>query len=212
MSDDFNSMQQSAFASTRSTTVGDMTFNAFDWIPHDEWVSKKFKMKKQDRLLKLYEAVNIVKEVADNVRLVPHTRVTTYAELDKMERDYIAQGFEGVMACPNIPYKLGKSTTGMLKFKTFKSQDCEIIGFYEGSEDTKNVGRLGGVTVLQENGLQCDCGSGFSDDERIEIWNNRDAYLGRLIECKYQELTHKDIMRFPIKKKWRDNGANKGKR
>jgi ATP-dependent DNA ligase len=89
------------------------------------------------------------------------------------------------------------------------SQDCEITGFYEGKNDTKHIGRLGGVVLKQENGLACECGSGFSDESREYIWNNQAEFLGRVIECKYQELSVHNIMRFPIFIRFRDDKGKK---
>jgi len=214
MSDDFNSMQQSAFASKRGTTVGDVKYFIFDYIPFHEWKSQVFQAKKSSRYKSLNEIFeqNIAPIGVTNLEVVNHTLIKTYDEIIDMEADYILMGYEGAMACPDIPYTLKRSTKSLLKFKTMLSQDCEIIGFYEGEGDSKHEGRLGGVLVTQENGLTCECGSGFSDAERDEVWSNQKDYLGRIIECKYFELTDKGKMRFPVKKRWRDNGADKGKR
>jgi ATP-dependent DNA ligase len=56
---------------------------------------------------------------------------------------------------------------------------------------------LGGYVVTQENGKQCEVGSGIIDTERSAIWKDREAVVGRTIEVKYQELTPDGIMRFP---------------
>ena len=112
-----------------------------------------------------------------------------------------------MMALPDIPYYLGKKSNKLLKFKSaiMKSEDCEIIGFYEGDTGTKYQGMLGGFVLRQENGLECKCGSGFSDSDRNYIWNNQNEFLGRIVEVKYQEKSNHDIMRFPIFMRYRDD-------
>lgn len=202
MSDDFQSMQQSAFASKRGTTVGDVKFFIFDTLDLREWDSNKFKESKSDRVSRLN---NIALDFDDNLLLVDQDLVTDKQQVLDLEVQYMALGYEGVMIVPNIPYYKGRKSNKLMKFKTMKSQDCEIVGFYEGTQGTKHEGRMGGIVVKQENGLQCECGSGFSDDDRDYMWNNKDEFLGRKVEIKYQELTNHDIMRFPIFMRFRDD-------
>ena len=89
------------------------------------------------------------------------------------------------------------------------SMDCVVTGRYEG--EGKHNGSLGGLTVTQENGETCDVGSGFNDQDRSYLWSMPlDDLVGRICEVKYQDLTGDNIMRFPVFKRWRDNGG-KGK-
>ena len=204
MSDDFQSMQQSAFASTRGTTVGDVKFHVFDFIPYSEWQTGKFKMKKSDRLTLLNKMDKVIKG-CKNIVLVDQEKTSSIDRVLQLEKQYMALGYEGVMVVPDIPYYKGRKSNRLMKFKTMLSQDCEIVGFYEGTAGTRNEGRLGGLVLKQENGLTCECGSGFSDDDRDYIWNNQSEFLGRLAEIKYQELTNHDVMRFPIFMRWRND-------
>lgn len=202
MSDDFQSMQQSAFASKRGTTVGDVKFHVFDYIPHKEWESGKFTTKKSDRYRYLEGMSHAFPE---NITLVDHDLVSDKQAILDLEVQYMALGYEGVMVVPDIPYYKGRKSNKLMKFKTMLSQDCEIIGFYEGTEGTRHEGRMGGIVVRQENGLECECGSGFSDADRDYMWNNKSEFLGRIAEIKYQELTNHNIMRFPIFVRWRND-------
>lgn len=204
MSDDFQSMQQSAFASTRGTTVGDVKFHVFDFIPYSEWQTGKFKMKKSDRLTLLNKMNKVIKG-CKNIVLVDQEKTNSIDRVLQLEKQYMASGYEGVMVVPDIPYYKGRKSNRLMKFKTMLSQDCEVIGFYEGTAGTRNEGRLGGLVLKQENGLTCECGSGFSDDDRDYIWNNQSEFLGRTAEIKYQELTNHDVMRFPIFMRWRND-------
>jgi len=89
-----------------------------------------------------------------------------------------------------------------MKFKTMLSQDCVIQGLYEG--EGKHAGRMGGLKLIQENGKQCDVGSGFTDEDRDWIWANPDQVIGRTAEIKYQEETPDGILRFPVFLRWRN--------
>ena len=204
MSDDFQSMQKSAFASKRGTTVGDMKFMVFDSVPWDEWESKKFKTKASKRFsdLKTWHAAN----PHPLISLVEHEYgVWTDTEMIEYRDRQITAGYEGGMWEPDVPYYLGKKTNKMIKYKLMLSQDCEIIGFYEGSTGTDNEGRLGGFIVKQENGLTCRGDGRVTDVDRQYIWDNQSEFLGRIGEFKYQELTPDKIMRFPKFFRWRDD-------
>jgi DNA ligase 1 len=80
---------------------------------------------------------------------------------------------------------------------------------YEGTG--KYEGMMGGLTVIQDNNKICDVGSGFTDEDRKWMWENKDQVIGRIAEVSFQEMTNDDIMRFPIFKRWRDSGSNSGK-
>jgi DNA ligase-1 len=210
MSDNFNSMQKSAFASTRGTTVGDVKYYIFDYIPYEEYVNATFKIKSEDRLRMLngFSSIKLLAgSVAPNIVFVQHTKVNSQKDILDLEIKYASEGYEGAMLRPNIPYYMGKKSNRMLKFKTMLSMDCVVEGMYEG--ENRNTGRLGGLSVRQENGESCDVGSGFTDGDRESIFNNPSSVLGRTCEIKYQELTPDGKMRFPIFIRWRDMGGKK---
>ena len=50
MSDDFQAMQQSAFASVRGTSVGDVKYHVFGLIPVSEWDLNEFEISTTVRL------------------------------------------------------------------------------------------------------------------------------------------------------------------
>jgi DNA ligase 1 len=214
MSDSFNAMQQSAFASTRGTTVGDVAYHLFDIVSYDEWTSDKFVTPYKQRLAQLenlftVEVELLNREIPSNIRLLQHEAVSTKADIFLLTSQYISEGYEGLMLKPNVPYYRGKISNRMLKFKEMKSWDCEVLSVYEG--EGRNLGRMGGVVVMQENGVNCDVGSGWTDHQRIVFWDNPTAIIGRIIECQYQELTDDQKMRFPTFQRFRDLGPNLGK-
>src|SRR5688500_8699970 len=90
MSDDFNKMQKSAFASKRKTTVGNVKFHVFGFIPHDEWESNKFIMPTKQRLDNL--DILFSNNQADNVVMVSHTLIHKVEEILEMELAYAATG------------------------------------------------------------------------------------------------------------------------
>ena len=49
-------------------------------------------------------------------------------------------------------------------------------------------------------------GTGFTDEQRQEIWNNRNKYLGKLASVRYMSVGLKDKPRVPSFIGWRDKG------
>ena len=62
---------------------------------------------------------------------------------------------------------------------------------------------LGSLTV-QKDGIVFNIGSGFNDEQRKEIWENRDKYIGKLAKYKcFDVQSGYDAPRFPIFLGWR---------
>lgn len=100
---------------------------------------------------------------------------------------------EGVMINLNDkPYEF-RRTSSLLKVKVMQDADLRIVDVYEGTG--RNKGRLGGVIVefmYKDKLWQCECGSGFSDDERISFWQNPDEIIGRIATISYFEITRNE--------------------
>lgn len=207
MSDDFNSMQQSAFASKRGTVVGDVKYFIFDVLNIEEWNTQKFLAPYRVRRAQL--DMWLKANFRDPLRVVRGQWLpqgATLEDIKAIEREYAEMGFEGAMGNPgNLPYYTGRVSNGVLKFKSMLSMDCEVIDWFPGKLGTKYESSLGGLVVMQENGVKCEVGSGYSDIERDEIFMKIDEIIGRKMEVKYQELTPDGVMRFPVKLRWRND-------
>jgi DNA ligase-1 len=160
------------------------------------------------------------------VQIVPHWEIETeYALLD-LEQEYLEKGAEGIMVRSITgQYKQGRSTVkaGILgKLKRFVDDDFVVIGFEErlhngniatinalgrterSSHQENKTGRgdLGAI-ICQGEGFTFNCGSGFNDEQRAEIWENREDYLGRVAKIKHFEIGVKTSLRFPTFLGWR---------
>ena len=124
-------------------------------------------------------------------------------EILKLLDEYRSLGAEGLMCNLNKPYEFKRSKT-LLKLKVMSTIDLRVVGFEEGNN--KNKGKLGAVLVKYKDNI-VKIGSGWSDSDREEVWNNQDKYLGKILEISYfEETTNKDgscSLRFPIAKRWR---------
>lgn len=140
---------------------------------------------------------------------------------------YIESGYEGAMLRdPNSLYKQGRHTLksqALLKLKKFYDDEAVVIGFEEkltnnntqekdergySKRSSKKEGMVPantlGALIVNWKGTEFKVGSGYTDKQRQDIWDNREALLGKLITFKYQELSAKKVPRFPVFKCFRE--------
>lgn len=153
--------------------------------------------------------------------------VTNLDELLAYEEDCLNDGYEGLIVRDlDAPYKCGRSTAKeqyLLKLKRFTDAEFPVVGFEErmhnGNEATTSAlgrtkrssavaGKSGrgdlGALICQGEGFTFNVGTGFSDSERAEIWNNQTAYEGRLAKVKFFAIGMKDKPRHPVFLSWRE--------
>ena len=124
------------------------------------------------------------------------------------------EGFEGLMLRNgNAPYNAGRNKD-LLKVKKFHDEEYKIVGYEVGPfrviEDGREVEieTVVSIDVEMEDGNRCGVGSGFSLDERKELYKNPDALIGKIATIKYFEKTltnGKISLRFPTLKKIYEN-------
>jgi DNA ligase 1 len=115
-------------------------------------------------------------------------------------------GLEGIMLRkPGSLYE-GKRSRTLLKVKTFQDCEAKVTAVYAGKG--KHAGRMGYLTCELESGVTVDVGTGFTDDERADAWQDArnvagvggepaHTWLARRITIRYQELTPAGVPRFP---------------
>jgi DNA ligase-1 len=60
----------------------------------------------------------------------------------------------------------------------------------------KHAGKLGSFQVNYQ-GVEVQVGSGLTDELRERVWADKESFLGRTIEVRYQEVTPDGSLRFP---------------
>ncbi len=116
-------------------------------------------------------------------------------------------GWEGLILNKDMPYEF-KRTTSVIKLKRFHTVDLEIVDVIEGKGRLK--GMLGAV-VLNYKGNQVNCGSGFTDEDRTQLWVDRESLIGRVAEIKFKEVSRNkktglESLQFPTWQRLREVG------
>lgn len=133
-----------------------------------------------------------------------------YSVVDSKGRlvDYTMPKGEGVMVKDPRKYYEFSRTEAVLKVKEFYTCDLRIYGAYEGEAGSKFEGMLGGLNMGTDCGtIKTDCGSGFDDLQRYELWKeyNEGTLVGKIAEVSYQEITADGSLRFPVFIRFRDD-------
>lgn len=156
-----------------------------------------------------------------NVRVLGQEVCHTLAEVLEFEYDALTAGYEGIMLRdPTAPYKCGRSTLNegiLMKLKRFVDDEAVVVGFEEkmhnANEATTNeLGKTHrsshkanqvpmntlGALVVKWHTVTFGIGTGFSDQQRLNIWQNRKLFLGRLAKFKYLPVGVKAAPRHPV--------------
>lgn len=123
-------------------------------------------------------------------------------QFKQYNKEAIESGFEGIMIKDVDAIYECKRSVSWLKQKPFIEVSLEVSDVEEGTG--KNVGRLGALVcsgVDDGKTIIVNCGSGFSDDNRIEFWSNRDNLHRQIVEVRADAVTQNQdgtySLRFP---------------
>lgn len=205
---DFNQVQSAVMSEQGKP---EFVYHVFDWVGLEPFHRR---LKKAKHLL--------CTEYVDNPHLtsVIHTRIESPSALSDLYSAYTSLGYEGVIVrAIDGPYKHGRSTLRqgyMLKLKPVNDAEAIICGFEElmrnldtSCKKQENLVASGmlGAFIVQWRGKKFKVGSGFNEQERKFYWQNKDAYMGKPVTFKYQELSSFGVPRFPIYKGIREEFA-----
>lgn len=178
----------------RVANTNEIQFHIFDTVNYDAPFIERWWQAKQ-----IVEGTN-----NPNLKLVPCHEVESITEVDSWFNYYRQQGYEGVMVRMGTGGYTKPSVRGlsdqdnrcwtMLKRKGWLDDEFEIIGVQEGKETDKGskyVGTLGALVCRARNGKEFTVGSGPSDTERDEWWNN--PPVGRKAKVRYLMLSDEGV-------------------
>ena len=158
------------------------------------------------------QRLNQVRPAPESLRLkkVVHYFVKTREQLEEIIDIHLAQGFEGTMVRdPNGPYKFGRSTLKegyLLKIKPTLEDEGLVVGyaplFRNGNQQTRDERgyakrskrkeglvqtELLGLLILRlPDGREFEVGSGFTEAQRADLWQRREALIGQHVTFKHQ--------------------------
>jgi DNA ligase-1 len=209
----FNELMRVARKKDGATAASDSVFHVFDFIPTADFNRGHWNAQLHKRLAYLDKIKSCI-DAMPNVEYPDHLIVNLDTsegrnQLERYARDQVNAGYEGIMIKDmGAPY-LCKRSTFWLKWKPVITVDLQIKEVEIGTG--KNSDRMGAfVCEGVDNGklITVNVGSGVTDDERIEYWDNRDDLIGRTVEIMCDAVSQNQdgtySLRFPRFVRFRD--------
>lgn len=125
--------------------------------------------------------------------VVPTDIANNQKELDSLYEKYMEKGMEGQIIRLNKKYE-NKRTKSLLKRKEFEDAEFTVLGVEEG---VGNKSGCAGAVNLEISGKPFKSNIKGTREFIRGIWNNREAFIGKTVTVRYQNLTPDGIPRFP---------------
>ncbi|MES2704825.1 MAG: ATP-dependent DNA ligase [Bacteroidota bacterium] len=192
------------------------------WAIFDKW-------NVNDIYARRAHAARLIVAGRQHLEWVPHITIGSFAMLEAQEEAWLQQGYEGMMIRdPHGPYKQNRSTLKegyLLKIKRFADSEAEVLGYQEqmtnnnellvdergyAKRTTHLAGKEGadmlGSLLVRDlvSGVEFDLGTGFTREQRINLWEGRKYLIGKLVTYKHFTVGVVDKPRFPTFKAFRD--------
>ena len=103
-----------------------------------------------------------------------------------------------ILRHPDIAYFEGRSND-LLKVKNLEKSTFICTGFFKGTgKYSQSLGKISVQAEVLGVPVAARVGTGFTDAERLEIWNNQSNYRGRQLEVIHLGLTKAGSVRHPV--------------
>lgn len=149
------------------------------------------------RLLRL----NILeKEIySSKIKIVPTYTILDMEQLLCYAEKFLRENYEGLVVRNYEALYENKRSTGLMKLKFGSSDAYLITGTVEEIDKFGNGKQSLGALVCYDGKNYFNVGTGFSREDRVRLWEERESLPGRYALVKYQELTKdRQVPRFPV--------------
>jgi len=165
------------------------------WI-YDLFLIKELSMPFEQRFLGLGSLDEILTESTDSICVLSTKSVSNEKEVYDFQKEMVKSNFEGaiVRTRENV-YSLGHRSLSLLKVKSFKDDEYEIIGFSQatGSQEGTVVWRC-----KTKDNKEFNVKPKGTIETNKKFFLNGKKYIGSMLKVKYFELTNDGLPRFPV--------------
>ena len=137
------------------------------------------------------------------VKYVPTHSVATRDLANAIHENWLDEGYEGSILRLNGVYEC-KRSYNLQKFKDFHDTEATIVGYVPGKG--KFTGLIGKFLMRDDEGIEfgCPIGKGYNFQDRRNILENVQDYIGKRATFTYFERTKANSYRHPLYKTLRN--------
>ena len=196
-------------------------FYCFEYLDKNVEI-KKFKIRQDLLINTTYHLPHLI--------VVKQKPVYNKEEVKEEFSKALDEGFEGlILRSHNSPYKYSRSTLKegyILKVKPYETFDAEIVDIKQATivipDAEKGINELGYSTtsrkkddriliekacgfIVKYNGHQLTVPLAMTDEQKKEVWKNKESYIGKMIEYKGMNIGSVDVPRHPVMVRFRED-------
>lgn len=203
MGDDWNESASIVMSRKRHKDDSNMTYHVFDYMSLSEWTKQSCPHTQQQRRINLRTVLDAIHD--GPIKMTEEAECNSAEELYALYEAYLEQGYEGVMVKRIEGMYAFKRNADWRKLKPVATYEGVVVDTYDGNKGSKREGKFGGFNVVFPNGIVTNVGSGFSDLEKATVNEDRDSWIGKIVEVEGQPPMTKDgKVRFPRKVRYRE--------
>lgn len=200
LSDNEAFRQAAGIVRSKAAEKKEIGFTVFDLIPLGDFEREEPQIPYGERRRMMDTMIS--KGVCESgyVSVLPVLYFGTDTEvIDGYLNQMVQEDKEGLMLNKDVPYRKTRHS-GILKIKRFYTMDLPILRCEEG--EGRCEGMLGKL-IVDFKGNEVGVGTGFTAEQREELWDNRYSLTGVLAEVKYKEIscdkkTGRESLQFPV--------------
>jgi len=133
--------------------------------------------------------------------LVQTDECESEVQMKEQHAQYVAEGYEGIMLRTKKGAYKNSRSTDLLKYKEFFDDEYEVVGVEQG------VGLEDGCVIWvcqTKEGKTFHCRPRGTREDRQQLFENGEDYVGKMLTVRYQENTDEGLPRFPVGITFRD--------
>jgi len=160
-----------------------MQFHIFDLV------SEQTQLTRRDRLLTFY---------SNTAFAVSSWFAFSTEDLERILTEQLKEGYEGVVVRnPNGLYKR-KRSTDIMKWKPTQEDTYLIVGYEEEISIHGDPKDSLGALICSRDAELFNVGTGFTREQRQQLWKTKEDLKGKLVKIRYKQLTRYNIPREPV--------------
>lgn len=178
--------------------VDTLKLHIFDILPKEDFEQKNFEN------FPFYKRVEMLSQFksGENYEIIEHHKSTSIDDVYSWNEHYYSQGEEGIIANDyNAIFEFSRSKFRS-KIKAEYDGEFKIVSYNPHSKKENWIGSL--IIESSDGKIRCSVGSGFSEEDRLEVMSNIENYIGKICTVKYNAVDKKTNSLFlPVFKEMR---------